>query len=126
MRIRVSSLLLALALAFAVPSQAQAAHNAVITWNASTDAAANPTLAYNIYKLSGSCPATAPTTVGTGGFAKVNSSPIAGLTFTDTPLPIGPVCYYGTSILNGAESVPGSLGGGIVSPSTITIRIQVS
>lgn len=123
MRILVSSLL---ALFLVVPVPAQAAHNAVITWNASVDAAANPTLTYNIYKLAGACPATAPTTVGTGGFAKVNSSPIAGLTFTDSPLPIGAVCYYGTAVLNGAESVPGSTGGGIVSPSSITIRINIS
>jgi len=122
---KLSALALALLL-LATPVPAQAAHNAVLTWGASADAAANPSLAYNIYKLAGACPATAPTTVGMGGFVKVNTASIAALTYTDTPLPIGPVCYYGTATLNGAESVPGSTSGGTVTPATITIHITIS
>ena len=120
------ALVLVLLLAFVVPVPAQATpHSAKITWGASSDAAANPSLGYNVYRLAGACPTTAPTTVGTGGFAKVNSSPIAALTYTDTPLPIGPVCYYGTATLNGAESVPSNVMGGTVSPATITINISL-
>ena len=109
-----------------IPAPAQAAtHQAVLTWTASTDAAANPTLTYNIYRFSGACPATAPTTVGTGGFTKINASAITALTFTDTGIGVGSVCYYGTSLFNGAESVPGVPAGGTVGPATINLKITL-
>ena len=39
--------------AAAIPSKAQSTHSATIKWNASSDAAANPTLGYNVYKFQG-------------------------------------------------------------------------
>lgn len=117
---RKAFLLLFLGIA-AFPLRAQAAHSAVIKWNASSDAAANPTLGYNVYKLVGACPAS-----GTAGFAKVNSTPISALTFTDSGIGVGPVCYYVTSTLNAAESIPSNTAGGTVSPATVTITVTVS
>jgi hypothetical protein len=105
----------------AFPLPAQAARKAVVTWNASSDAAANPTLAYNVYKLAGACPAS-----GTAGFAKVNTSPVSALTFTDSGIGVGPVCYYVTATLNGAESIPSNTAGGTVGPSTVVITVTVN
>jgi hypothetical protein len=117
MRMLASSVL---ALILALPVPAQTAHNAVLKWNASPDAAANPSLGYNVYKLAAACP-----TSGTAGFSKVNSSPISALTYTDTPLAIGPVCYYVTATLGGVESTPSNTAGGSVSPATVSITITV-
>lgn len=121
MRIVASSLIALLLLAVPVPALPQTAHQAVIKWNPSPDAAANPTLGYNVYKLVNACPAS-----GTAGFTKVNASPISALTFTDSPLGIGPVCYYATATLNGAEGVPSNTAGGTVTPATVSITITLS
>ena len=53
--------ILAFALAFAAPAKAQ--HSASLSWTASSDAAANPSMGYNVYRLAGACP-----TSGTAGF----------------------------------------------------------
>lgn len=96
------------------PMNAQT-HSATLKWTASTDAAANPSLAYNVYRLIGSCPAVVPATVaGAVGFQKINSAPITLLTYTDNgfplpPLPPGLYCYFATSTLGGAESNPSNL-----------------
>jgi hypothetical protein len=111
--------ILSLFIAFGV--NAQAAHNAVIKWGASPDAGANPSLGYNVYKLATTCPAS-----GTAGFSKVNSAPISALTFTDSPLAVGSVCYYVTATLNGTESVPSNTAGGTVTPATVSITITIS
>lgn len=110
----------ALLLMLVLPARAQAAHSAVLSWGASSDAAANPSLSYNVYKLSAACPAT-----GTTGFSKVNTTQISALTFTDSSLSIGPVCFYVTAILNGAESVPSNTAGGTVGPQTVILKITL-
>ena len=74
-------------------------HSVVLTWTASPDAAANPSLTYNAYRLTGACSATAT-------FTKINTAPIASVTFTDTSVAPGAYCYYVTASLNGIESVP--------------------
>ena len=79
--------------------QAGGGHSVTLTWNASPDAATNPSLAYNIYRVAASCSSTAT-------FTKINSSPISGLTYTDTNVVTGGTyCYTSTAILNGLESV---------------------
>lgn len=74
-------------------------HSVVLTWTASPDAAANPALTYNAYRLTGACSNTAP-------FTKINPAPIASVTFTDASVAPGAYCYYVTAALNGVESVP--------------------
>lgn len=103
------------------PACAQAAHQAVLKWGASPDAAANPALGYNVYRLAGACSAS-----GTAGFSKVNAAPITALTFTDSGLGVGPVCYYVTSTLNGAESAPSNTAGGTVGPAAVVITVTVN
>ena len=111
----------------AVPSRAQTPHSAVLTWNASSDAAANPSLTYNAYKFLGPCPI-GTTIVATSQFTKINTTPITKLSYTDTNLSVGSnVCYYVTASLNGVESVPSASAGGTVPPAgvtTITVTVQ--
>lgn len=119
---KLAHLLLFLFLVVSVPTRAQAAHSAVIKWNASADAAANPSLSYNVYRFQGTCPTgTTPT------FTKINTAPITSLSFTDSNLSLGSVCYYVTAVLNGAESVPSATAGGTIPPAgvtTITVTVQ--
>ena len=87
-------ILVTIALASA-PARAQ--HSVSLTWTASTDAAANPSLAYNVYR--------SPTC--TGAFAKLNASPLGATSYLDTAvLPGASYCYQVTSVLSGAESAP--------------------
>lgn len=106
--------ILALALSSATPVKAQ--HSASLTWGASSDAAANPTLSYNVYRLSGACPAS-----GTAGFTKLNTAPVTTLTFTDSTIALGNACYYVTATLNGAESVPSNTASAVVLPGAPTL-----
>ncbi len=99
---------------------AQTTHSAVLNWTASSDAAANPTLGYNVYRLSASCPKT-----GTSGFTKLNTAPVTALTYTDTPLPIGNVCYCILATLNGIESKPSNKAGGTVGPGTVVLTLTI-
>ena len=106
--------ILSLAFMFAAPAKAQ--HSASLTWGASPDAAANPTLSYNVYRLSGACP-----TSGTAGFTKLNTTPVTTLTFTDSTIALGNACYYVTATLNGAESVPSNTASAVVLPGAPTL-----
>lgn len=83
-------------------------HSVTLNWVAST----TPGVTYNVYKLTGACPAGTPT-----GFAIINSSPITALTYSDTAVVAGATyCYYGTAVLNGAESGPSNTAAGAVPP----------
>jgi fibronectin type 3 domain-containing protein len=93
--IRIAALL-ALALVFgALPAQSQ--YSARITWVASTTAAANPSLTYNVYRAA-TCP---------GHFTAINAAPVAGTSFVDLAVAIGAsYCYQVTAVLSGVESLP--------------------
>ena len=106
---------LCLALMF-VAAPARAQHSASLSWTASPDAAANPSLGYNIYRLSGACP-----TSGTAGFTKLNATPISTTTYTDASVGLGSFCYYVTATLNGAESVPSNTASAVVLPGAPTL-----
>jgi hypothetical protein len=114
LRLLLFAVLLSLA---AVLASAQATHSITLTWTASTDAAANPSLTYNVYVFVGVCPASPPPTVTAAlalGFVKNNPSPVTGLTYVDNgappPLLAGNVhCDFVTAVLGSAESVPSNL-----------------
>lgn len=91
-----SALVLALAFALgAVPARAQ--NSVRVTWTPSSDAGANPSLTYSVYRA-GSCP---------GQFTKLNSAPLSGASYLDTNVAIGAVyCYQVTAVLDGVESLP--------------------
>jgi hypothetical protein len=88
--------LLAIAIALgSAPARAQ--HSVSLTWTASTDAATNPSLAYNIYR----------SPICTGTFAKLNASPLGATSYLDAAvLPGASYCYQVTSVLSGAEGSP--------------------
>lgn len=88
--------LLALALAFgAAPAYSQ--YNVRVTWTASTDAAANPSLTYNVYRAA-TC---------SGHFTKLNASPVTTTSYFDNTAATGAAyCYQVTAVLSGLESVP--------------------
>jgi hypothetical protein len=106
--------ILSLALVFAAPARAQ--HSASLAWTASSDAAANPGLGYNVYRLAAACPAS-----GTTGFTKLNTAAVSTTSFTDSTVGLGNVCYYVTATLNGAESVPSNTASAVVLPGAPTL-----
>jgi hypothetical protein len=109
----------ALALCFAtlfLAAPARAQHSASLAWTASSDAAANPTIGYNVYRLAGACPAT-----GTAGFTKLTATPLTTTTFADTTVGLGTFCYYVTATLNGAESVPSNTASAVILPGAPTL-----
>jgi hypothetical protein len=84
-----------LAVTLATPA-ARAQHSVTLNWTASTDAAANPSLTYNVYRSS-TC---------TGTFAKRNASPVAATSYVESDVLPGSYCYQVTSVLSGAEGAP--------------------
>jgi hypothetical protein len=96
---------IAIVVAFAtVPARAQ--HSVSLSWTASTDAAANPSLAYNVYR--------SPTC--NGAFAKLNASPLAATNYLDTAVLPGAYCYQVTSVLSGAEGAPSNQAAVLIPP----------
>jgi fibronectin type 3 domain-containing protein len=91
------AVVLALAIALA-PSQASAQQFVVkLSWTASSSAAANPSLAYNVYRAP-SC---------AGHFALINPAPVTGTSYVDASVAAGAAyCYQVTAIVGGVESSP--------------------
>ena len=89
---------MALIFGFALSATPVLSQRAVrITWQASSDAAANPSLAYNVYRAS-SC---------AGQFSKLNAAGVSITTYLDTTVGAGAAyCYQVTAMLNGRESAP--------------------
>jgi hypothetical protein len=69
---------------------AQQAHSVVLTWDASTSTVAG----YNVYR----------STVNGSGFAKVNSSLVGSLTYSDTTVEAGTTYYYVTTAVDSSGS----------------------
>ncbi len=111
-----------LLLATSAAPQTGSSHSVALNWTASSDAAGNPTLAYNVYRLVGACPSGAPT-----GFTKVASS-VTTVSYTDTAVSVGNTyCYYVTSVLNGLESVPSNAVAAVIlpaAPSSVTVAVH--
>ena len=88
--------LLALVLAFGA-SMALAQYTVRISWTASVDAAANPSLTYDVYRAS---------TCG-GHFVKINAVPVTGTSYLDASVATGAAyCYQVVSVLRGLSSSP--------------------
>lgn len=99
--------LIMLCLLFAIPAYGQNAALTVATpqagtnilsWDASPSAL-TMTITYNIYRKDASCSS------ATGTFVKLNGAPIVGLTFTDSAVPSGKVCYAARAFDGDIESV---------------------
>ena len=102
-----SILIAAVVLACATTARCQ--HNVQLTWLASPDAAANPSLTYNIYR--------SPTC--TGAFVKLNSAPIAATSYIDPAVLEGSFCYQVTSLLNDVEGTPSNQSAVVAPQSTL-------
>lgn len=114
-------LLLALLLLFVIgPVHAQAAHSVALAWTASSDAAANPSLTYNMYRLNGACPAVAPTAISGSGFTKINTAAITTTAYTDSTVAPGTYCYFGSAFLNLTESNPSNDASAVIQPKPMT------
>ncbi len=92
------------------PAAMAAPHSVTLSWTASTDAGVN----YNVYRISGTCPATAT------GFTQLNASAVTTTTYTDSGMVPGKWCYYVTSTLGGAESLPSNMASAVILPSAPT------
>lgn len=83
------------------------AHQAVLTWTASADAVQG----YNIYRGTAAGQET----------TKVNgTTPVTETTYTDTPLPPGPVFYVVRAVENGVESVNSNEVSAVILPAAPT------
>jgi hypothetical protein len=100
------------AMAFACVTPARAQHDVSLTWTASTSAAGNPSLTYNIYRSSG-C---------SGTFALLNTTPISATSFLDIAVPPGIYCYQATAVLTGLESTPSNEAPAVV-PGPVVITV---
>ena len=107
------ALLQAATLLLAVSSFAQSTHSVVLNWTASSDAKANPTLTYNVYRAPGNCSdPLLPKPI------KINSTPVRTVSFIDTSVSEGnSYCYIAKSALNGLESVPSNTAQAVILPS---------
>lgn len=78
-----------------------------LSWTASSDANANPSLTYNVYRAS-TC---------AGRFALINSSPVTGTSYIDTSSAAGVAyCYQVTAVLAGVEGAPSNQAAAAVPP----------
>lgn len=101
------ALLVAMTLAIITPSaQAQTgSHKVTLVWIASPDAAANPSLTYNVYRMSAPCPPDGSWPTANVTVTKIGSA-IATPGFVDTAVVLGQMyCYATTSQLGTTESV---------------------
>jgi hypothetical protein len=93
---KAAAILALCALATAAAARAQTPHTVSLSWTASADAAANPSLTYNVYRSTG-C---------SGPFVLMNNAPDSATTYLDAAVFAGTYCYLVTAVLSGVESVP--------------------
>ena len=111
MRLRFIPFAFVLILGWLCAAAGAQSHSVSLTWTASTDSG----VSYNVYRLSGACP-----TSGTAGFSKITTATITATAYTDTTATPGDYCYYATSVLNGAESIPSNMASAVILPAPPT------
>jgi fibronectin type 3 domain-containing protein len=83
-----------------VHAQATSHHTVTLSWTASADASANPSLTYNVYR-SAAC---------SQPFVQLNASPDAATTYLDAAVFAGNTyCYQVTAVLGAGESAPSNV-----------------
>jgi hypothetical protein len=100
---RLLAIVLLSSMAWAAP------HSVALSWTASTDAATNPTLTYNVYRATASSCTVTPLT-----WTKINTSAVTTLTYSDSNVQIASYCYTVTAVLNGAESPQSNLAPAVI------------
>jgi hypothetical protein len=99
-------------------------HSVTLRWK---DSANPPGTTYNVYKVSGACPSTAPTIGNFGSFVKINTAPVPTMIYQDFAVsPGNSYCYFVTAVSATAESAPsGEIGSGTVPGSLIVVKLSV-
>ena len=98
-------------LALAIAAGAQSSHSVSLSWGASPDAGANPSLTYNVYRAASGC-------TGTPTFSKLNTASVSGTSFSDLSVSVGNTyCYEVTAVLNGLESAPSNSAPAVILPA---------
>lgn len=108
--------ILVFALALIVVPVAQA-HSTTTTWVKSSDDTGATGSGYTVWRMTGPCPAIAPTT--TAGFTQASSSMLSVNTFTET-IPPGTYCYMVTFTLNAAVSPDSNDAAAVILPAPPT------
>lgn len=93
-------------LTLVVPAARGQSHSAYLAWIPNSDPAANPSLAYNVYRAP-SC---------SGRFAKINAAPVTPTNYLDNQPPPATYYYRVTAVLNGAESSPSNTASATILP----------
>jgi len=91
----IATALIAVATFFAPSAFAQQSQSAYLRWTASSSAAGNPSLTYNVYRAS-SC---------AGTFTEISTA-VSSTTYLDNQPAPGSYCYQVTAVMNGIESIP--------------------
>lgn len=110
---------------------ATAAHSVTLNWTASPDATAAVGVGYNVYRVGGACPATAPAT--TAGFTNVGNSAgtatVAPATsFVDSAVTAGQTYCYVVTYFNPTQesglsnTAPATIG--LAAPGNLTTKPQ--
>lgn len=105
----------------AAAGQTPSTHSVKLTWTDSTNPAGTT---YNVYKATGSCPASGLPT----GAAKLASA-LTALTFTDAGITTsGTFCYYATAVGPGGESSASNLAAAVIpappaAPTNFTVVV---
>ena len=94
------------------------AHTVSLTWTDGNSPSTGDQ--YNIYRLTGACPATPPTSAP-GTFTKLNTTLLSSTAYTDSGMAPGAYCYFATTSLSTAsppESGPSNLASAVVPSPT--------
>lgn len=76
-------------------------HQVTLTYSASSDSTSTAPGTVNVFRGSGSCPASG---ISGLGFSQISSTAPAAGPFTDSTVGVGNWCYYVTATINGATS----------------------
>lgn len=100
---------LVLLLGLAAACYAQSGHSVTLSWTDSQNPAGTT---YNVWRASGACPATAPTSTPPTGFTQLNTAPVTATTYLDTAVTAGDTyCYVVTAVGPNGQSAPSNTAG---------------
>ena len=124
MKIRQLVLMGAMLMLFPIFTCKGAPHYMTLQWTPSSDAAAHPTLAYNIYR---------GTSPGGQGATPINATPVGAgctvaagnCTYQDDNVGLGTWYYTMKAIVNGALSPPSNEASGTITPAAPTAVVVI-
>jgi hypothetical protein len=113
MRLIVTAILIIILLSVVASA---AGRTVTLTWQDTQ----NPTgTTYNVYKGVGDC------ATSNLAFVKINTAPVAALTYTESNVATGQYCYYVTAFGGGMESAPSNKAPALATPYAATVLVVV-